>query len=174
MGTNVFQGCSALINIVTNVYISNFNAAFLTSNNVGLSITFNYIGPIPQGCCNGFNNLESVILGNGISSISNNAFQSCSALTSIIIPNSVVSIDTYAFQGCNSLTSIIIPSSVLSISSEAFYNCTALTSVTFNGNIPSIGYNNFNTPGNTAYYYKGATNVNILSSFFTYVVEINS
>lgn len=52
-------------------------------------------------------------------------------ITSIVIGSGVTSIGNYAFQSCKnaSLTSITIPASVTSIGSLAFNNCTGLTSI---------------------------------------------
>jgi hypothetical protein len=94
-------------------------------------------------------------------------------LTSIVtysdVSYTLVSIETSAFQDCSGLTNIYIPSSVTSIDTNAFQGCSGLKYVTFNGNIPTISSGNFGLQGNTAYYYNGAFNTNILSSFFTFV-----
>ena len=46
----------------------------------------------------------SVTLPDGLTSISQAAFNDCSSLTSVTIPNSVTSIGICAFLGCSSLT----------------------------------------------------------------------
>ena len=77
--------------------------------------------------------LESVTIGNGVTTIGDYAFFDCSALTSITIPDSVTTIGDYAFSYCGNLTSITIPDSVTSIGSEAFANCLMPTKITFKG-----------------------------------------
>ena len=62
-------------------------------------------------------------IGNGVTSIGNQAFRDCSGLTSVSIPNSVTSIGLWAFYGCSGLTSVTIPGSVTSIGYEAFCGC---------------------------------------------------
>ena len=69
----------------------------------------------------------------GLTSISEDAFNSCDSLTSVTIRDSVTSIGKSAFNGCSSLTSIEISDSVTSIGSYAFNGCNNLTSITFNG-----------------------------------------
>ncbi len=75
------------------------------------------------------NNITSVEIENGVTSIGIYAFFECTGLTSITIPDSITSIGNQAFQGCESLTSITIPDSVKSIGRDAFYICTGLTDV---------------------------------------------
>ena len=49
----------------------------------------------------------------------------------LVIPNGVTSISNYAFDGCTGLISVTIPDSVTSIGNNAFRDCSSLTSVTF-------------------------------------------
>ncbi len=58
------------------------------------------------------NDIVSVSLPDGLTSIGNYAFEGCIAQTSITIPNSVISIGNHAFQSCYGLTSMTIPNSV--------------------------------------------------------------
>ena len=51
------------------------------------------------------NNLKSVIIESGVTSIGNDLFAVCKNLTSVTIPNSVTKIGFFAFDGCESLTS---------------------------------------------------------------------
>ena len=102
-------------------------------------------------------NITSVTIEEGVTSIGNFAFDDCYGLTSIEIPSSVTSISDYAFYYCTSLTSIEIPSSVTSIGKSAFYNCISLTSIEIPSSVTSIGESAFE-----ACY--GLTNIEIPSS----------
>lgn len=98
------------------------------------------------------NDLETVVISNGVESIGENAFFECTNLKNVDISNSVKTIGNGAFYGCTGLTSIgvakpdeevadsiIIPESVTSIGNEVFSHCTGLKKVTIPGNVKSIG-----------------------------------
>jgi len=93
-----------------------------------------------SGC---YNNLTSVTLPNGVTSIGYEAFAVCWDLTSINIPDSVITIGDGAFNSCDSLKEITIPDSVKSIGNEVFHSCCSLTRATILGNITVIGYEAF-------------------------------
>lgn len=80
----------------------------------------------------------SVIIENGITSIGNSAFDCCGSLTSIKISDSVTSIGSYAFYNCISLPSVDIPDSVTSIGERAFEECINVVSVNIPGGVTSI------------------------------------
>ena len=75
--------------------------------------------------------ISSVFISEGITSISDYAFEECTSLVSVTIPESVRSIGHSAFSGCTSLASVAIPESVRSIGYSAFSGCTSLASITF-------------------------------------------
>ena len=83
--------------------------------------------------------ISTVKIETGVTTIGNFAFNSCSSLTSVTIPNSVTTIDWAAFMGCSSLTSVTIPNSVTTICLDAFERCSSLTSVTIPDSVTTIG-----------------------------------
>ena len=52
--------------------------------------------------------ITSVVIENGVTSIGDRAFYSCGGLTSVNIGNGVTTIGDYAFSGCYGLTSIVV------------------------------------------------------------------
>ena len=66
------------------------------------------------------NEIENVIISDGITEIGDYAFCDCTSLKSITIPNSVKKIGDNAFGGCKALEVITIPRSVTYIGKSAF------------------------------------------------------
>ncbi len=105
--------------------------------------------------------ITSVQLPSGLTSIGNLAFYGCENLKSISIPASVTDIGSYAFaectslrsvgmsgatvigssafQQCESLSSISLPSSLAMIGTQAFYRCESLTTVNVPSSVTSMG-----------------------------------
>ena len=98
------------------------------------------IGDYAFGECSSLNNIE---IPNSVTSIGDYAFYLCHSLNSIEIPNSVTSIGDYAFRECSSLNNIEIPNSVTSIEGSAFYCCDSLNSIEIPNSVTSIGDNAF-------------------------------
>ena len=87
--------------------------------------------------------IKSVIMENGVTTISYGAFRDCTALTSINIPDSVTTIKTHAFDSCTALTSVSLGSSVTSIGHAAFNSCDALESINIPDSVTTIGSHAF-------------------------------
>ena len=108
-------------------------------NNITTVSLSSGVTSIGESAFSGCTSLTSAIIGNGVTSIGDHAFDGCSSLTSVTIGNGVTSIGWWAFWDCTALTSVIIPDSVTSIGRYAFWDCTALTSVTIGNGVTSIG-----------------------------------
>lgn len=83
--------------------------------------------------------ITSVVVSPGVTSIGNLAFALFANLTHVDIADSVVSIGEQVFFKCSSLTNITVPQSVTYIGVNAFDSCTKLSSITLStNNITSI------------------------------------
>ena len=67
--------------------------------------------------------IKEIIIADGITNISNDAFFDCCYLENITIPKSVTLIGSNAFDGCSKLEKITLPDTVTSIGREAFMYC---------------------------------------------------
>lgn len=77
-------------------------------------------------------NIKTVVIEDGITSIGDYAFYDCTSLTKITIPDSIDYIGDYAFCNCTSLTEITIPNSPNNVTyiGEYSFAFTSLTEVT--------------------------------------------
>lgn len=83
--------------------------------------------------------ITSVVVSPGVTSIGNLAFALSRNIIHVDIADSVVSIGEQAFFKCYSLTNITVPQSVTYIDANAFDSCTNLSSITLStNNITSI------------------------------------
>ena len=87
--------------------------------------------------------IKSVIIESGVTSIGKCAFVGCKNLSGILIPNSINDIGDLAFRNCNGLTSISIPDSISVINPDTFAYCSNLTSISIPNSITGIGWGAF-------------------------------
>ena len=92
---------------------------------------------------NNCDNLKSIVIPEGVTEIESDAFSSCDRLASVTLPKTLVTIGSYAFYNCDALGSIVIPDNVTSIAGWAFYDCDALKSVTIGSSVTTIGTDAF-------------------------------
>ena len=132
----------------------------ITSSNLSRSIPRNninlkYFLIHPNGIQEHLENdtLQTVVIGTGVTSIDETAFQNCTNLQTISIPDSVSIVGASAFERCHILSSVSISSTnsqITSIGSYAFYHCISLLSITIPNNITSINESTFNNCYNLA------------------------
>ena len=73
--------------------------------------------------------IESLIIEEGVTYISESAFSSFNELYSIHLPNSLIEIGDNAFWGCSGLTTVVIPKFVRYIGNNPFAGCSGLSSI---------------------------------------------
>ncbi len=83
--------------------------------------------------------LESVIIGSSVTTINSNAFYGCYSLRSVTMTRKVKAINSYAFSGCISLRDIDLLSGLESIGSYAFAYCESLEKIMIPDSVTSIG-----------------------------------
>lgn len=94
---------------------------------------------IPDNMFRFCSNLSSITFGNGLKRIGINAFSYCSSLSEITIPGNVEIIDEYAFCNCENLLKVIIKDGTIKIGDYAFEGCRSLVSVSLPASITDIG-----------------------------------
>lgn len=84
------------------------------------------------------NEILSVSVSDGITSIGSGAFSAC-RFTEIVLPDSIETIGEYAFHSCSSLASVQFPANLKTIGREAFTRCSKLTEVNLPDSLTAIG-----------------------------------
>ncbi|MBE6741166.1 MAG: fibronectin type III domain-containing protein [Ruminococcaceae bacterium] len=87
--------------------------------------------------------IKSVVIGEGVTSVGNWSFAGCKKLESVSLPSTMKRIGKRAFIGCISIKEIAVPERVEEINDSAFYNCAALTAIDIPGSVKTIGDNTF-------------------------------
>ena len=91
-------------------------------------------------------------------------------LQSVVIGNQVTSIGESAFEDCSGLTSVTIPDSVTSIGERAFYYCSGLNNVYFYNDIStdasSIGNYAFDGSSTVTYWVKDQTSLTNIQAIY--------
>ncbi len=103
--------------------------------------------------------VENAVIGDGVTSIGDHAFENCTSLTDVTLPESVTSIGESAFAWCTSLTMASLPavtsvgqrafagtaiqeidlSSVKEIAENTFESCKKLMGVVLSDDLTSVG-----------------------------------
>ncbi|MFA7081634.1 MAG: leucine-rich repeat protein [Bacteroidales bacterium] len=147
IGYSAFRDCVGVIGITIPSSVSSIgNSAFRDC--ISINTLFfnakncNAVGTNTEQPFYGCNGLNKIIIGDGVISIPENAFNGINLPASTTIPSSVTSIGASAFKHWSNLTSITIPSSVTSIGDNAFSYCTGLDTLFFNAtNCNDLGIN---------------------------------
>lgn len=161
--SDAFKGNSILtaITMSDNTYVG--NNAFSGTTNLQ-SVTFGNNTTLGERVFEG-SHIRSIDLS-GVISMGWNTFR-MSSLESLTIGNTLTSIPDYAFYGCSSLRgALVIPSTIEGVGGSAFQGgCTGITSVTLNEGLRAIGQFSFygmsiteiTIPSTVGYYgYSGA------------------
>ena len=158
IGTEAFRSCSNLTSITippsvttieSNAFLwsKNLNAVHISDLAAWCGISFNFSSnPLYNGAHFYLKGEEvnDLVIPEGVAGIGNGAFMNCSYLTSVTIPESVNIIGEYAFNNCSEITSISLPTNLSSIGYSAFAHCSGLTNISIPEGITSISEFTFN------------------------------
>lgn len=157
IGDCAFVDCSSLATVsfadnsqLTNIGVGAFQDAALSSITIPASV--DTIGEYAFEECL---NLTTVSFEehSSLSYLADGVFYGCENIENIVIPEGVTSIGDNAFSGCNELESIIIPSSVKEIGYFAFGFCGNLTSVYVLPSTPPSIVDSFYGINNSCHFY---------------------
>ena len=127
MGASAFSSCGLKSVILPPTKISYYGWAFDNCDSLVTATTpfTNDGGNIFMGS----NNLRTIIVPEGVTTIKDGAFYQLTSMTNIKLPSTLTSIGTQAFYNCTALDSITIPEGVTSIGDGAFWECNKMKSV---------------------------------------------
>ena len=90
-----------------------------------------------------YQTIKEVVIGDGITTVSERAFQGLRNVDSVSMPDSLTTISKLAFDRMPNLTSVDIPNSVTTIGQSAFQLATGLENITMSNSLTTIGENAF-------------------------------
>lgn len=110
--------------------------AVLTITGKGNMANYTYVKEVPWYSYS--NQISSVEIQKGVTSISDYAFYGLKAMNSISIPEGVTTIGAYAFKNSTKLVEVNLPSTLKKLGESAFYGCSSLKSVSIPEGIYTI------------------------------------
>ena len=147
IGNYVFAGCTALKKVIiedrdssltlgSNDNLPMFADCPLKQVYIGGDIS--YIPTNEKGFSPFYKNLtlESVIISNNKTHISENEFYGCTQLKDLIIGDNIESIGERAFSGCASLEKINLGSNITDIGDDAFSDCASMSEIKISTTTP--------------------------------------
>ena len=125
----------------TDIVIGTYNGAQVTAiadrafsektskNNIKTVTVYEGVTTIGEGAFSYLINLEKIILPNTLKEIGIAAFRSCESLTEIEIPEGITKISEREFLHCISLKKVKLPSTITKIDKGAFLECEKLNDI---------------------------------------------
>ena len=162
IGTNAFRDCASLSDVTIGSGIESigswaFYGCSIERATVSASAMNSYMQENDYECLIAPDYLKSLIL-TGEGEIADSLLFGYNQLETLIICDGITSIGASAFSFCIALKSIVIPDSVLSIGSRATLSCNALETIYYGGtesdwNSMDIAFTNTQLTGAVRYYY---------------------
>ena len=128
IGNRVFYDCSSLTSLEIPNSVKSFGyKPFANCDKLeALSIDIDYV----DSWFNNLPSLKTLVLGDHVETIGEEAFAGCSNLNSLNLSKGLKTIGVKAFYECERLTELTIPNHVTEIGEQAFYGCKGLTKLT--------------------------------------------
>lgn len=124
-----FMNCNSLTSVTIPGNIEYVTSAFANCSSLK-TVSFrerdSMKSPDISSAFEGCSALQSVILPDGITVISDSAFRRCESLTSINLPDTVTTIESDAFAYCSRFVNFTVPENVTAIEDGAFDACAIL------------------------------------------------
>ena len=111
--------------------------------NLGGSVTFENIKINVSSGSTIYANGYKVVIGEGVTSLSQLSFKNCTKLTSVSLPSTVKEIPYNCFENCTSLLQVSGATSVEVIREDAFLRCPSLKSLTLSPALKTVEYGAF-------------------------------
>jgi hypothetical protein len=92
-------------------------------------------------------NLSEVVLSEGLTKVSHDAFRECLGLVSITVPRSVRRLAPRAFDSCRNLAEVELSEGLIELSRGVFWNCTSLRMISLPDSITTIRHDAFADSG---------------------------
>ena len=108
-------------------------------NDVNKIVIDNGITEIGDWAFSDLKNLSEIQFGNTLQTIGERAFYNCSSITYISLPEGIQTIEDGAFNSCTSMVRVDLPESLTSIGNSSFMNLPQLSAVVIPSNVNSIG-----------------------------------
>ncbi len=159
LGNWVFENCTALKTIVlpetlTNIGSSIFSGCQITDATIPVqaisSLPTEYLktltvrgGEEITGSLGYNSKIETLVIGDSITTIGDNAFDGCQSLKTITFGANLTTIGSRAFADCDALESIVIPEGVTTMRSSCFASCSSLKSATLPTTLTDVGSDMF-------------------------------
>ncbi len=184
IGPYAFQNCSGIDTLVIGEGVTAIgNYAFHGCAGIR-KLYYNAKNCTTQLCANNSspfygsiqNNLQTIVIGNGVVSIPSSAFRNCTGLVGhltipsgvkmigsfafyncsglngeLILPDSITTINAYVFCRCSGIDSLVLGKHIASIGQYSFYNCTNLTHIRFSSSLLSVGQHSFSNCTNLSH-----------------------
>lgn len=150
---NAFSGCISLEEIVLSDSITSIDSGAFRET--GLKKLPNLKNVTEMGACvfDSCQNLDVVTVNSKV--LGRGMFMLCENLEEIILPNGITKIPSAFADGCSKLEKVNIPVGVTEIGETAFYNCVSLTKINLPNSIRLIDEYAFGASGLKDIYYDG-------------------